>query len=90
MQHAWTNLFLIFRILSPLLSGRSSKFTFPVKIKGAGGGPNYDDIFKLGASAAAREFLSGFRFELMYISLIENVRSNLTHLHGFQLFVLLL
>ena len=28
-------------------------------------------------------FVSGFRLELMYISLIENIRSSLTHLHGF-------
>ena len=34
-------------------------------------------------------FVSGFRLELMYISLIKSVRSNLTHLHGFQLLVLL-
>ena len=32
-------------------------------------------------------FLSGFRLELMYISLIVSIRSNLTHLHGFQLLV---
>ena len=35
-------------------------------------------------------FVTGFRFELMYISLIENIRSSLIHLHGFQLPVLLL
>ena len=34
-------------------------------------------------------FGSGFRLELMYIFLIENIRSSLTHLHGFQLLVLL-
>ena len=34
-------------------------------------------------------FLSGLRLELMYISLIENIRLNLTHLHGFQLLALL-
>ena len=34
-------------------------------------------------------FVSGFRFELMYISLIINIRSSLTYLHGFQLLVLL-
>ena len=33
-----------------------------------------EDIFKRGASAAASEFLSGFGLELMYISLIENIR----------------
>ena len=34
-------------------------------------------------------FVSGFRLELMYISLIESIRSSLTHLHGFQQPVLL-
>ena len=34
------------------------------------------------------DFMSGFSWELMYISLIENM-SSLTHLHGFQLLVLL-
>ena len=34
-------------------------------------------------------FVSGFRLELKYISLIENIRSSLAHLHGFQLLVLL-
>ena len=34
-------------------------------------------------------FVSGFRLELMYISLIENIRSSLTHFHCFQLLVLL-
>ena len=29
-------------------------------------------------------FVSGFRLELMYISLIVSITSNLTHLHGFQ------
>ena len=32
-------------------------------------------------------FVSGFRLELMYISLIESIRSSLTHLHGFQMLV---
>ena len=50
----------------------------------------WEDIFKLGASAAACEFSeSMLRLELMYICLIENIRSNLTRLHGFQLLVLL-
>ena len=40
----------------------------------------WEDVFKLSASAAASEF----RLELMYISLIVSIRSNLTHLHGFQ------
>ena len=33
-------------------------------------------------------FVSEFRLELMYISLIESIRSSLTHLHGFQLVLL--
>ena len=41
----------------------------------------WENIFKLGGS--------GFRLELMYISLIVNIRSNLTHLHDFQQLVLL-
>ena len=48
-----------------------------------------ENIFKLGISAAASKFVCGFSLELMYISLIDNIRSSLTHLHGFQLFVLL-
>ena len=35
-------------------------------------------------------FVSGFRLELMYISLIIIIRSSLMHVHGFQLLVLLL
>ena len=34
-------------------------------------------------------FVGGFRWELVCISLIKNIRSNLTHLHNFQLLVLL-
>ena len=49
----------------------------------------WEDIFKRGASAAASEFCGWFRLELMYISPIENIRSSLIHLHGFQLPVLL-
>ena len=30
--------------------------------------------------------IKGFRLELIHISLIEDIRSSLTHLHGFQLF----
>ena len=49
----------------------------------------WKDIFKLGASLLVN-CVSSFRLELMYISLIVSIRlSNLTHLHGFQLFVLL-
>ena len=32
-------------------------------------------------------FVSGFRLEFMYIPVIENIRSCITHLHGFQLLV---
>ena len=34
-------------------------------------------------------FVSGFRLELMYTYHVENIRSSLIHLHGFQLPVLL-
>ena len=34
-------------------------------------------------------FVGRFWLELMYMSLIENIRSGLTHLHGFQLLLLL-
>ena len=44
----------------------------------------WEDILKLSASAAAVNFVSGFRLESMYISPIVIIRSNLTHLHGFQ------
>ena len=36
-----------------------------------------------------RNFLRWFMLELIYVSLIESIRSSLTHLHGFQLLVLL-
>ena len=52
----------------------------------------WEDIFKLGASAAASEFCEWVQVGIdiyIYISLIENIRSNLIHLHGFQLLVLL-
>ena len=48
----------------------------------------WEHIFKLGASTAGSEFCE-FRLELMYISLIVSIRSNLTHLRGFQQHVLL-
>ena len=35
-------------------------------------------------------FVSGLKMKLMYISLIVRIRSNLSHLHGFQQLVLLL
>ena len=51
----------------------------------------WEDIFKFGASAAASEFCECVQVRIdVYISLIENIRSSLTHLHGFQLLVLLL
>ena len=34
-------------------------------------------------------FVSGFKLELIYIFLIESIRSSLTHIHGLQLLVLL-
>ena len=34
-------------------------------------------------------FVSGFTLELMYISLVVSIRSNLTHPHGFQQLALL-
>ena len=46
--------------------------------------------FKLGASAAAREFCEWLQVGIdVYILLIKNIRSSLIHLHGFQLVVLL-
>ena len=48
-----------------------------------------EDIFKFSDSAVASEFVRGFRLELMYLSLLVNIRSSLTHLHSFQLLVLL-
>ena len=45
---------------------------------------SWEDIFKFSASLN-----SGFRLELMYILLIVSIRSNLTHLLGFQQLVLL-
>ena len=50
----------------------------------------WEDIFKLGASAAACEFCEWVRVGMyMYISLIENITSSLIHLHGFQPLLLL-
>ena len=46
-----------------------------------------EDIFKL--LLLLVNFVSGLTLELMYISLIENIRSSLTHLYGFQLLLLL-
>ena len=45
----------------------------------------WDDIFKLSATTAAHEFRKWFKLELMYISLIVSIRSNLMHRHvGFS------
>ena len=50
----------------------------------------WEDIFKLIAPAAAREFCEWVQVGIdIYISLIVSIRSNLTHLHGFQQLVLL-
>ena len=50
----------------------------------------WDNIFKLTATSEFCKFVSGFRLELMYISLIVLcIRSSLTHLHGFWLLMLL-
>ena len=35
-------------------------------------------------------FVNGFKLELMHMSLIVNIRSSLTHIHGFQVLVQLL
>ena len=48
----------------------------------------WEDIFKLSASAAASGFCE-WVLELMHICPIVSIRSNLTHLHGFQELVLL-
>ena len=43
----------------------------------------WEEIFKsLVLLLVVVSFVSGFRLELMYISLIENIRSSLAHLHG--------
>ena len=49
----------------------------------------WEDIVKFSASAVASEFCEWFRPELMYIFLITNIRSDLTHFHDLQLPVLL-
>ena len=49
----------------------------------------WEDIFKLVLLLLLVNFVSRYRLDLMYISLIESIRSSLTHLHGFQLLVLL-
>ena len=50
----------------------------------------WENIFKLGASAAASEFCEWVEAGIdICISLIVSIRSSVTHLHGFQLLVLL-
>ena len=49
----------------------------------------WEDIFKLGASAAASEFCEWVLVGIDVENFIKNIRSSLTHLHGFQLLVLL-
>ena len=50
----------------------------------------WEDIFKLGASAAASEFCEWIQVGIdIYIYHIENITSSLIHLPGFQLLVLL-
>ena len=44
----------------------------------------WEGIFKLVLLLLLMNLVSGFRLELMYISLILSIRSNLTHLHSFQ------
>ena len=48
-----------------------------------------EDIFKLSASAAASESCEWVQVGMMYIFLIVNIRSCLTHRHGFQLLAML-
>ena len=48
-----------------------------------------EDIFKLVLMLLLVIFNSGFRLEVMYISVIISIRSSLTHLCGFQLLMLL-
>ena len=49
----------------------------------------WEDIFKLGAPAAASELCEWVRVGIDVISFIENIRSSLIHFHGFQLLLLL-
>ena len=50
----------------------------------------WKDIFKLGAYAAASEFCEWVQVGIdIYISLVENIRPSVIHLHGFELLVLL-
>ena len=47
------------------------------------------DIFKLGASAAAKEFCDWVQVGIDVYILMENISSSVTHLRGFQQLVLL-
>ena len=47
----------------------------------------WEDVFKLGASAAASKFYEWV--QVSSVSLTESIRSSLTNLQGFQLLVLL-
>ena len=49
----------------------------------------WENIFQLDASAAASEFCEWVQVGIDLYNLIENIRSNLTLLHCFQLLVLL-
>ena len=50
----------------------------------------WEDIFKLSASAAASDLCEWVQVDIdIYISLIVTIRSSFTHLHGFQLLMLL-
>ena len=48
-----------------------------------------EDIFNSVLLLMLVKSVSGFRLELMYVSLIVSIRPSLTHLNGFQLLVLL-
>ena len=48
-----------------------------------------EDIFKLGASAAASEFCEWVQVGIDVYITHQSIKSSLTHLHGFQLLVLL-
>ena len=43
----------------------------------------WEDIFKLSASAAVSEFCEWVQVWIAVSSLVVNIKSNLTHLHGF-------
>ena len=49
----------------------------------------WEDIFKLSVSAAASKFCEWVQAGIDVLSLIISIRSNFTHLHGFQQLVLL-